>query len=124
MAHIIDRLTERLAATSSRRGFLDRMGKVVAGASAAAAGIGILSGFANAPENVSVLCCHCPKGDPSCGCPTEACPSGTYRGYNWYCCTYDCPPQPQVLCQDCYNNSDSSYNCTYAYSYGHTICPC
>jgi hypothetical protein len=84
---LVERMSESLAARSSRRGFLSAVGKVVLGAGAFAAGAGGLS-FAVASNCCTLLC----PGNP------DTCPAGLCEdSADDYCCHasdgyYTCSP--------------------------------
>ncbi len=109
MDGIINRVTERLSteSTSSRRGFMSKLGKVALGAAAlAAGGEGLGRAFADgvAPDNVSIACCT------GYGCPNLYCPSGSSVQNIYECCLRsNCF---KYYCNDCYNQT--GYLCTYS----------
>ena len=114
MDQIVDKLAQRLANSTSRRGFLGKLGKAALGAAAVAAGVAAGSGVAFAA--VDLRCCT------GTGCPSFTCPSGTHAGYSWTCCvSFDCFHKFQK-CQDCFNGSNA-YVCTYPIGTA-TTCPC
>lgn len=114
MNQIVDKLAERLANSTSRRGFLGKLGKAALGAAAVVAGVAAGSSVAFA--NVGLQCCT------GTGCPSFGCPSGSYGGYSWTCCvSFDCFHRYQ-RCQDCFNYSNN-YVCTYPIGTNNT-CPC
>ena len=98
MDELIKRISERLGAQSSRRGFFSTVSKVVLGAAAVITGQGF---FAQTAEASSLKCC---TGTP---CGSSSCPSGTYNNYVWSC--------GHFTCHDCYTSSSgtSGYVCTY-----------
>ena len=98
MDEIIKRISERLSAHSSRRGFFSRMSKVVLGAAAVITGQGFL---AQTAEAQSLRCC---TGTP---CPSIGCPSNApYNHYTWSCGNFHC--------HDCFTSSTGgTYVCTY-----------
>jgi hypothetical protein len=98
MDEIIKRISERLAARSSRRGFFSTISKVVLGTAAVITGQGFLAQTAEAAS--PLRCC---TGTP---CPTTSCPSGTTANYIWSC-------GPHFTCHDCFISS-STYVCTYS----------
>ncbi len=117
MDKIVYQVSERLAAASSRRGFMSIVGKVALGAAAIAAGQGL--GEARAagvsPDNVSIACCS------GVGCQNLYCPAGSHYQYNWQCClASNCF---KYQCNDCYydagNPNGTGYECTFP-SY---VCP-
>lgn len=116
MSDFLNRLTRRIEARSSRRGFFTTMGKVVAGVAAAMVGGGIFSeSNANAAPN-SLLCCSGSE------CYNDQCSSSEYVGYTWCCRIYsDNPNYIPVQCVDCYSNKSRFYACTYAAS-GFGVC--
>jgi hypothetical protein len=86
MSDFLNRLTRRIEARSSRRGFFTTMGKVVAGMAAAMVGGGIFSeSNANAAPN-SLLCCSGSE------CYNDQCSSSEYVGYTWCCRIYSDNP--------------------------------
>src|SRR5947209_6078384 len=92
MDEMIKRISERLAAQSSRRGFFSTMGKAVLGVAAIITG---QSFFAQEADAASIRCC---TGKP---CSTSTgCPSGTSPGYHWFCGGH-------FGCQDCFNSSNT-----------------
>ena len=105
MGNIINRITEEMAAVSSRRRFFAKMGKVVAGLAAVVAG-GVVTND-DALAKVFLACCS------GSGCPTDSCPTGTYINYTWSC--YYVPAGHNVTCVDCYVSSGThnGYVCTY-----------
>lgn len=129
MDHIINKLTERLAEATSRRGFMRTLGKVVVGGASIVAGLAIRTGNASAstvqPASRSIPANGCPlqccTGTPCASC---TCPSNTYVNYVWYCCLSNPCPNYALQCHDCYNNSNNQYNCTYVTNTLHTGCPC
>jgi hypothetical protein len=89
---------EWLDRKSSRRGFLARIGKVVAAAGAALAAQPLLADTAEAANccaGVRASCCQSTIG--SC------CSGYTYTGYTWYCCSG--PDVRAYVCWDCRQNS-------------------
>jgi hypothetical protein len=103
MDSLMNKITGRLASTSSRRGFLGFLGKLALGGVAAGAGLAL--GGGGVALAAGLLCCT----GTLCS-TTNGCPSGTHHGYTWYCCTSgQCRPR---ACNDCYNSS-GGYVCTY-----------
>jgi hypothetical protein len=96
MDEIIKRISERLSAQSSRRGFFSTLGKAVLGAGAIVSG---QSFFAQTAEARTIKCC---TGTP---CPGNGCPSGTTANYTWSCGGH-------FYCHDCANSS-GAFVCTY-----------
>jgi hypothetical protein len=100
MDEIIKRISERLSAYSSRRGFFSTMSKVVLGAAGVITGQGFL---AQTAEARTLQCC---TGTP---CLSKGCPSGSSVTYIWSCGDH-------FYCNDCsYTDSSGSrhYVCTY-----------
>jgi hypothetical protein len=110
MHEIIKRMSERLAAQSSRRGFLSTMAKVVLGAaSALAAG---QSFFPQTAEAQQLQCCT------GTACRNNYCPPGTHVTYTWCCPPNNStcpPPSGGYYCHDCANNG-GHHVCTYVTS--------
>ncbi|HLX56641.1 MAG TPA: hypothetical protein VKR83_06430 [Ktedonobacteraceae bacterium] len=105
MDEIIKRLSERLAARPSRRGFFSTIGKTVLGAAAIITGQGF---FAQAAEAATTL--HCCTGK---ACASTGCPAGSAVHYTWHCGhTSDGDSGDYYVCHDCYSNG--RFVCTYA----------
>jgi len=98
MDTIIKRISERLAAQSSRRGFFSTIGKAVLGAAAVITGQGF---FTQEAEAKSLKCCN-----HTTQCASSTCPSGTSNTYTWVCGSH-------IHCHDCFNTTTSKYVCTY-----------
>ena|SRR2546421_11298942 len=98
MDELIKRISERLLAHSSRRGFFSRMSKVVLGAAAVITGQGFLAQTAEAAA--PLRCC---TGNP---CASSGCPNGSTVTYTWTC-------GPHFFCHDCFTGS-GTYICTYS----------
>jgi hypothetical protein len=116
MDRMINKLTERLAGASSRRGFLRTLGKITAGGAGAVAALATGMGLASATP----LCC--PGGKT---CSGSTCPANTGVGNISYCCTaHDCVTHVTV-CNDCYFvwAGDRFYVCTYT-TIGSGVCAC
>ena len=100
MDEIIKRLSERLSAHSSRRGFFSRMSKLALGAAAVLTGQNF---FAQSAEAASLRCCT------GTACATASCPrTAPYNLYTWSCGSF--------FCHDCYSSGTScsgTYHCTY-----------
>ena len=92
--------------SSSRRRFVETMGKVAVGLGVFLAG-GTLNGQqvqarSNKASSIPIACCG------GSACPTYQCPQGTtYAGYCWSCST----TSGTYSCQDCLKNN--RYYCTY-----------
>jgi len=105
MDEIIKRISERLAAQSSRRSFFSTVGKAMLGAVALLTG---QSFFAQAAEAASIL--HCCTGT---ACSSTGCPSGASVSYTWHCGhTADHDTGDYYVCHDCYRNG--TFVCVYA----------
>jgi hypothetical protein len=92
-----DTIAEWVDERTSRRGFLGRTGKVLAGV-----GFGLLAGGVTA--GVAGAVSYCCTGTQCLGCPATIgqCPSGyTYTGYTWICCESGFNPPRAVYCWDC-----------------------
>jgi hypothetical protein len=79
---MVKRAVERLDKGLSRRSFLSKAGKVVAGA-----GVLLAANVAGAPTAEATACC----GPSSrCACctttPGKCCSGYSYTGYTWSCC--------------------------------------
>jgi len=96
MDEMIKRISERLSAQSSRRGFFSRVSKIVLGAAAVFTGQGFL---AQTAEARTLQCC---TGTP---CPSKGCPSGSSVTYTWSCGSH-------FYCHDCHTSS-GTFVCTY-----------
>jgi hypothetical protein len=104
MANFLNRMTEKMAAQSSRRGFFVRIGAVVGGLATIFAGESLTRSNAQAAGILG--CCtgrYCGQG---------SCPFGTSVAYTWTC--YVIPPDEPITCNDCYGGSPYKYDCTYA----------
>jgi hypothetical protein len=102
MDTLIKWISERLAESSSRRGFFSRMEKMLLAAAALITGQGLL---AQTAEAQSRQCC-----DPTVDlCPSNCCPSGSSVLYTWLCHTLD---GGKHHCNDCYDAS-GNYVCSY-----------
>jgi hypothetical protein len=99
MDEFIKRMSERLAAQSSRRGFFSKVEKALLGTMALITGQGF---FAQAAEAASLQCCT----GRSCG--GGGCPSGTRILYTWTCHS----PSGHYTCYDCFHKR--RYVCTFA----------
>ncbi len=102
---VINQVSERLATKSSRGGFIGTLGKAALGVAAFAAGQGLGRAHAAVVPDVTLACCS------SIGCPQSFCPAGTHYAWNWQCCLSS--NHFKYQCNDCYNDSDNSYNCTF-----------
>jgi hypothetical protein len=104
MDKIIKRMSERLAAQSSRRGFFSVLGGGVLGVVALVTGQGF---FAQAADAASSL--HCCTGR---ACSSTHCPSGSSIHYTWHC------GHPSgggyYVCHDCYSTTTHHLVCVYA----------
>ncbi len=103
MDQIIKRISERLAAQSSRRGFFSTIGKAVLSLTALATGEGL---FAQAAE-AAPACCH-----SRATCPHRRCPAGSHVAYTWRCGSHG---SHYTVCHDCHKHR--KLVCTYATSY-------
>ncbi len=103
MDEILRRISERLARTSSRRGLVSGLGKLVLSAAAVTA----QSLFGNVAEAAALMRCCDGKA-----CAHYVCPAGTHAGYTWSCGHY--------FCHDCFSNTRKNskgrwaYVCTYS----------
>lgn len=79
MTRIIETISDRLAARSSRRGFLAKLGQV------SAAGVAVIVGI----QTESAHAANCPCGGNVCA--GNVCPSGTMEDSTQdFCCGSDC----------------------------------
>lgn len=102
MDELINRLSERLAKNSSRRGFFSTIGRVVLGAAAVLTGQGI---FTQAAEAAPGCCTSGHAGT----CPGSGCPSGSSVQYTWRCGRHN---GHYTVCNDC--KSNGKLVCVYA----------
>jgi hypothetical protein len=103
MEDVIRRLSNRLAAPSSRRGALRGLGKLAVGVGALVVGQSL---FGQVAEAAAAMRCCTGKA-----CAVYACPSGTSLQYTWHCGNY--------FCHDCFGprpkgKRHGHYNCTYS----------
>ena len=103
MDEIIKRISERLAAQSSRRGFFSTIGKAVLSVAALITG---QSFFAQAAE-ASPACC---TNGGTYTCSHHTCPRGSSVKYAWRCGVTACH---YYICHDC-KNRRGRLVCVYA----------
>jgi hypothetical protein len=101
MDQIIKRISERLAAQSSRRGFFSTIGKAVLSLTALAAGEGLFTQAAEAAP----ACCHGPAT-----CPHHHCPAGSHVAWTWRCGR---DGSHYTVCHDCHHHA-GRLRCVYA----------
>lgn len=114
MGKSLDELADVVTRRTSRRRFLEWVGKTGVGIAAALLGIESI-GLARADSALG--CCT------GTGCAQAQCPPGSYKdtNYSWLCCpSGNCY---KGRCWDCYN-FDGSYNCTYMVNTVFPSCPC
>jgi hypothetical protein len=101
---MLDRLTQRAAEESSRRGFLSNVAKLTLGAAAVATGLAKGVDTAHA-DGAPLYCCT------TTACSGNVCPAGSsfVGGWQWYCC--DNTSCIKYLCKDCVG-SHGGYFCT------------
>jgi|SRR5579884_55162 len=109
MEDMIATLGNKLAKSTSRRGFFGTVGKIALGGGAALAGLGAFSvGTALAAD-----CCSNPNNCGSYSCPGVSfpCTQAPYQSY--YCCASN--PTQYWLCENCCVTSGGSqvYVCSY-----------
>jgi hypothetical protein len=117
----VDRVLDRLASQSSRRGFLSAVarGCVITAATLSGAAGGLLAGGAGAVF-ATLACCKCQTFQcTTTYCGQDACPSGTSTTYTGYCCLL--AYRTFYECYDC-TNSSGAYVCTFG-GFGGNGCP-
>ena len=117
MDRMMNKLTQRIAGTSSRRGFMRIIGKVTLGGAGAIAALASGIGIASADAS----CC----GQGTTFCPSNTCPSGSFLHNQTTCCVnFNCGTR-YTVCNNCYISilGGLTYKCTYTTASSQS-CPC